>query len=437
MKFGDYSPPACPSLDQQRDALRKGLGRALQWALNGRLDDEPLLEACLRDQRFDAQVEDSRGDWLWRIIQGLCARDRFGVPILHALYELSDERNAKQLCELAQHYAGTGDDNFRNRLYEIVEQKPFADSARLGEEEIIALDNERAFLFAAKVRGRALLDREWEWDDGSLIDLASERFGEGQVSSLLDASSDEAVRRFGEGRRRDAQKRSEQLQQNSSREKMAATPVEEIIRAAGGESKCFWFRGWGKHADEVDLRTILQRLWAEKEPRVTANLLKVFSARALPEFDARIIEMCRHGDEEVRRQAVRALEPNAHPLIREFALTELQRGLRDGYLVALFVNNYRQGDEQRILKAMELPEDEGEQHWLLMDVIKVLEKNPEADCSRLGVIAYALTPCEKCRYDAARLLHQRQLAPEWLKHECRHDSGKECRELVEKDTGST
>ena len=61
MKFGDYSPPSSPTLDQQRDALQKGLGRAMQWAVNGRLDDELLLEACLRDQRFDWQAEDSRG----------------------------------------------------------------------------------------------------------------------------------------------------------------------------------------------------------------------------------------------------------------------------------------------------------------------------------------------------------------------------------------
>ena len=63
---------------------------------------------------------------------------------------------------------------------------------------------------------------------------------------------------------------------------------------------------------------------------------------------------------------------------------------------------------------MEFPDDECELHWLLMDAIKVLEKNPEADCSRLGVIAYASTPCEHCRFRAARLLVNQQVAPEWL-----------------------
>ena len=106
-------------------------------------------------------------------------------------------------------------------------------------------------------------------------------------------------------------------------------------------------------------------------------------------------------------------------------------------MVALFVNNYRHGDEHRLLAAVELPDDECELHWLLMDVIKVLEKNPEADCSRLGVIGYASTPCENCRFYAARLLLSQHVAPAWLIEECRYDSAEDCRALAGTPTGST
>ncbi len=437
MKFGDYSPPPSPSLGQQRDALRKGLGRALRWALSGSLGDEPLLEACLRDQRFDAQVESPRGDWLWRMVRAVGATERFRVPVLHAFYDLSDDRSASQLCKLARRYAEAGDETFRTRLYEVVEQKPFADSHWLGEEEIVALDGEQAFLFAARVRGRLLAGREWEWDDGSLIDLAVERFGEDHVSRLLEAATEEGIIRFREHWRQDRQKQAEQKAHRSHKERMAATSVEEILRAAEGDGKCFWFRGWGIHAADPALRAVLQRLWSEREPRVIANLVNVFSARPLPEFDARLVELCRHGDEEVRRRAFAALGQNAHPLVREFALTELEKGVRDGSVVALFINNYRQGDEHRILEAVELPDDECQLHWLLMDVIKVLEKNPEADCSRLGVIGYATTPCENCRFYAARLLLNQHAAADWLIEECRYDSGEDCRALVGTPTGST
>ncbi len=83
MNFIDFSPSASPSLEQQRDALQKGLGRAVQWAETGCLADGPLLNACLTDQRYDLQVEGSRTDWLWRMILRLEAKDRFRVPILH------------------------------------------------------------------------------------------------------------------------------------------------------------------------------------------------------------------------------------------------------------------------------------------------------------------------------------------------------------------
>ena len=90
MNLHDHSPPTSPSPDKQRDALRKGLGRAVQWAMTRRLEDGPLLEACLRDRRFDTQVEQSRGDWLWEMIRAVDAADRFRVPILHALYASAD-----------------------------------------------------------------------------------------------------------------------------------------------------------------------------------------------------------------------------------------------------------------------------------------------------------------------------------------------------------
>ncbi len=152
MKFADYSPPSVPALDQQQAALRKGLGRAWQWALGGCLDDTLLLEACLRDQRFDSQVEDPRAGWLWQIIEAVDARERFRVPILHAFYDLGDAGSGTHLCQLARCYAEAGDKTFRSHLYEIVEQKPVADAPWLGEEEIVTLDG--AGLFVCRTGAR-------------------------------------------------------------------------------------------------------------------------------------------------------------------------------------------------------------------------------------------------------------------------------------------
>lgn len=269
---------------------------------------------------------------------------------------------------------------FRTRLYEVVERKPFVDSPWLGEEEIIELDGVSALVFAINVRGRGMANREWAWDDERLIEQSIERLGEGPVSQLLDNATDEAVCEFQRMWRQRMKEKAEQEPAISHKERVRAITVAEIVAAAESEDTGFgMFRGGGMHADPTDLGIVLQRLWAAQEPKVIAKFLTVFSNRALPDFDARLIELCQHSDAEVRQRAFRALEKNAHRLIREFALAELAKGVSDGSVVGLFINNYEQGDERRILEAMEFPADECELHWLLMDVNKVLEKNSQAD----------------------------------------------------------
>lgn len=429
MKLVDYSPPASPSLEQQRDGLQKGLGRVAQWAAGGKLEVEPLLAACLQDQRFDAMVEEPRGDWLWSAVEVVGASHQLRVPLLHALHANADEVGAKQHCQLARCFAQTGDATFRDLLYQIVEQKPYPDSPWLGEREIVELDGQPAFLHTVRVRGARLKKIEWDWDDSTLVDFAIERLGEEQVSQLLQANPDEDVRRF-ESRWR--QRSAASVNRSGPQEhanRMKAIPTSEILTAAESAQGCAWFRGWGRHADAAQLRLVAQQLWAAEDSRTIANLLRVFSGRALPKFDERLIELCRTSNHDIRQRALMALEENVHPRVREFALAEMENGLRDR-VAALFINNYQQGDEHRILEALDLPREAWQVHSLLMDVTKVLEQNAQADCSLLGVVCFALTPCESCRFYAARLLMNQGVAPDWLKAECRSDSSDDCRKLV-------
>ena len=427
----DFWPPSAPSLAQQQDALRKGLGRAMQWALQGKLADEPLLEACLVDQRYDRETADPRGEWLWQIIQAAGARDRFRPQILAALHTLSDEQNAQQLCQLARHYAGQGDEDFRKRLYEIVQQKPISEMPWIGEEEILALHGEEAFVFAAGLRGQELSTRDWEWHDNRLIEYAVECLGEGRILQLMDDFSDDSIRNFYQQWRTEQKRLAERSPFPSRREVARAKTVDEILSAARSHNARFGqFRSWGMYADQADLEVVLEHLGTANSPRFLANLLSIFCNRALPEFDTRLMDFCQHEDAEVRRRAWLALGQNADPRIRRFALQQLAAGVSHGAVISLFVNNYEPGDEQRILDALELPRDEDDLHGLLMDIILVLENNPTADCSKLGPIVYALTPCENCRFAAVRLLHGRHQLPDWIREECRYDSAEDCRAVV-------
>lgn len=428
MEFADYSPSASPTADQQRNALRKGLGRSLQWASSGKLGDEPLLEACLHDQRFDHQVDDCRGAWLWEILTAVNAEQRFREPIFDALQSLSDENNAEQLCGLGLHFASGGDERFRKRLYDIVEQKPFVHYPWLGEEQVIALDGDKGLLFTARVRGRQLSTRDWEFDDLNPLEEAIKRLGEERVLSLLESVEDEPIRRY-----RDAwlhHRSTRAASKESHQERMQAITVEEIIDGAeaGGTSPGL-FRGWGIHASANDLETVFARLLAVREPRVMANYLRIFSKRSVPRLNPMLFALCEHRDEDVRNRALTAVAQISDPLVREFAIEQLGQAIQSRGVIELFIKNYQQNDERRLLEALRLPDDEDDLHWLLMDVHNVLEANPTAECSLLGVIAYAMTPCGDCRHWAARHLHKQHAAPEWLMAECRFDSESDTRQL--------
>lgn len=426
MQFDDFSPPAAPTLDQQRDALQKGLGRAVQWATAGLLSTGPLLNACLHDQRFDRQCEDNRGEWLWKLISLTGSASEFRDPLLNALRTVNDEQNAYQLCDLALHFARSGDDAFRRQLYEFVGRRQTADSPEIGEGQLLSLDGEEAFLFIARLRGNNLATTDWEWHDGAVIYAAIEDLGETRVREILSQSLEPEIRRFATGWSENVRSPTNaESQQSTYRQRMQAIPVGDLILAAQSQDQIHLLRGWGMYAGESDLNLVLEQVWKEHDPTTITNFLRVFSNRPLPQFDARLIDLCRHSDEIVQRRAVNVLCENSHPLIRAFAIDQIQRNTLGIPVVGLLIKNYEQGDEQRILDHVELPEDPCERHWMLMDLRKMLEQNESADNSKLGQIIYFHNPCQMCRFSAAQLLFRHGNVPTWLTEEIRFDAEEE------------
>jgi hypothetical protein len=433
MKFADYSPPSEPTLQQQEDALRKGLGRAMQWARSGRLDRKFVLQACLNDLRFDWQMDEPRGEWLWPIIEALGAARQLRVPILHALHAAPEGDCGAQLCQLARKYAETGDAAFRSVLYEIVERKPFVYQPWIGEEDLIVLEGEAGFLFAVAVRGRGLAQRGWESDDGMLVDHAVKSVGAERVQEILRSSANAFVQRFREAWCRNREAQSHVKKSGARAEELEATPVASVIVAAGQKNARGYLRSWGRNASQEALCEFVQHLWAERDTRLLAELLRVFSARPLPEFDSRLIDLGRHEDSGVRERAIVALGQNSHPAVREFALGEAAKGLRDGDVVALFAKNWQRFDERRILECLDPPDELDALHWLLRETSDTLKENADSDPSQLGVICYALTPCAACRHSAAKVLVERRAAPAWLTAECCDDAEADTRAFGAKE----
>lgn len=401
------------------------------WAKAGVLNDEPLLNACLHDERHDRECEGPRAKWLWELIDATGAKFRFRAALLNELRQLPDESSAFQLCDLALLYAVEGDRDFRGGLYEIVEQMPVPSSPQLGESEILQLDGESGVEFIAAVRGRRLHQREWQLEDGFFASEAADLIGEERFLQVLMSTGDQDLKRFRDTWQAIIEGPPSQNPAYEGPRETKLSHVSDVLAAARSEAANFSrFRGWGTRASDEELRQVLNALWAAHQSSEIISLLKVFSNRAMPEFDERILELTRHPDRWVRHWTFNALRMISHPRIREAALEQASLGIRDRYAACLFIRNYEPGDEEIILRSMEMPEDGNQLHWLLSELIDVLKLNPEADPSRLAIVIYSRTPCENCRLEALRLLLQKNAVPDWMAQESRFDSNPDCRALL-------
>ena len=418
-------PVKNPSSSHFRDALQKGLGRAVLWAKKGVWNERNvLLEACLNDFRYDASCEEPRGTWLWGIIGAVGAVDDFREAILEALQTLEDGLAAQQACQFCVLYAQRGDGRFRRRLQEIVAQKPVADCPWRGEEELIDLDREAGFLFAVRARGEAFLNREWDWDDTALVRAAVERLGEQAVVVLLDQESPASadVGRFRTNWLAARERKSPEPGQGLA-ERMRQLSLDEIVgQAENARNRAAVFRGWGMYAQEADLQAVLARLLQSRNPDVLVNYLRIFSNRPMPRFDERVLGLLDHADANVRGRAYTTVAQNTHPAIRHFAIQNVQERFAAPNFLELFVKNFQPEDGKLLLSHLRVPDDPDQRHSLMMDLIKIVEQNPSAPCLELAVPAYGATPCSVCRSKAVKLLATRKVAPSWLVEECRWDS---------------
>ncbi len=412
-----------PTLEQQRDALRKGLGRARLWAERGCLDQDVLLEACLRDLRYDRQCEGCRGEWLWGLLTAAGAIDKFKLPLLQALRSLSPENDqaANQLCELALHYAKSGRQEFRDVLYSIVATTPLPDYRSIGERQLLALDGEAAFRLIAFTRGRYLETHAADWDDVHVVKEAMKFCGEERIHQIMATFSDPDRLHFAEMYHRE--KKAEEEQKVRPRlDDTQVKSVADVVAAAREKTRGYWLVNWGRSASDDDLNQVWEVIRTTSEPTVLDNLLRVFRRRAMPQFDEWLIELCKHNDADVMRGAFIALAQNSDPRIRLFAIEQIKGPDREPEAIKLLERNFKAGDEQPLCDFVEIHDDAEERHRLLMDVQKILQENEDSRVEELAQIIYFNTPCAICRDAAIELLEEDGTLPGWMAEEAMHDS---------------
>lgn len=449
-----------------RDALRKGMGRAVKHvrAAPPELVREPLLDACVRWVGYDMMCEGSRVPWLYEMIMLTGEEDWYCAEALKALEQVrdfpEDSRDLYQLTELLAVFALNGHPEAR---------KPLADKL-LGFEptdgfifqnelpaEIFAVDGivkilrrysrmedrDQAvfscdyFLAEAEKRLRQPLAEAIKRAEGGdetlhsfLRDLEKYRLDEEEADrqrlisppvppqrvppqpsldellSLLDNSPPAPDREW-----TDETFREENFSLFNQVRRAACTPNRRHVASAESLEKAF------------------EQLLKENDPARQFCLIGAFDLMPMPRFDPSILALMDSPFQVVRWATARALSNTSAPEIRAKGrelLASASRGEDWDHGFGLLTASGRAEDVPLILDALSaIPVralDAFDIHNIVWSARDLAEKiaTPK-DAAPIMLWTYENSPCANCREKAFFWLAENRLAPDRLIEECLDD----------------
>lgn len=450
-------PFKIPLNKEQFDAaLQKGQGRTLVHVREMGLGEyeRSIIAACLCNQAYDAQCEGYRTDWLLEIIDATGEAKRISQKLLQTLHAETDNFwDACQRCQITLRLAQRGYEEARAFLYSCLKKWP--DTADvIGAEEIIKLDGADGLVKVAEYLGTLLQSEDGFWIDEGMLNLFDETHEAGagrkvletaavdspQVSFYLQYLDDQSKRKSGycDIQPGGGYLRLDSVQfapdglgshQSNMKSITAATVINEI-ETEDPQSNRYWFISWGHYASDDNLARIFESMLRQTNPDRLCKYLRVFTRRALPSFDSRLLPYAYHDNSEVRKFAHKALSNYSNQSVRELAVEKLKAGrFLEGELV-LLEKNYQPGDAALLERILQIPDDRDLLHGVLFDLVKVFQSNKVAESTNLMLFVYDQSPCSNCRRNAVEILISTGTAPDWLLVECHYDSSEEIRSMV-------
>jgi len=422
--------------DEFRDALHKGLGRAVLY-VNEFGDQEvqdDILYACLHNLAYDSQIEGSRSQFLFSLIDLTNNEHFYRQHILEALTNVTNDWDEYNLITLVRGFAQRGYDPARKALYAKFEQQRVSDYW-LASEQIINLDGLEGLFHVVEVLGSRLLNDPNFIEDDYMISEAYKRFGKEAVLTALfeKAKSSVNVRTYLDKVINDNNNPGDTSQPLSSLSLQEPTldMILAQIEAGEGEFPARYMR-FGYNASEADIEQLFTRLLAETKPDQLLRYLWIFRKRAVPRLDKHLFELATLGDEKFQEAAIAIIAKVQNSAIRDFALYLLEEQPHSVFqgVIELFVKNYQFGDHKLIETHLDVCDDIASIHGVGMDILSLVEAQPYQELTNCLLWVYENTPCAHCRKNVVEILIKWNLASESLLSECLWDSYDETRDLV-------
>jgi hypothetical protein len=424
-----------------------GLGRTILFLDTN--DSGPhrdaILYACLHNTSYDRQCEGSRSEYILDVIAHTNDFAFYRNEILDALGKLSDEvddYDAEQLYELAVELARRSDKQARQVLYDKFDANPaLADFA--GAHSIIQLDGLDSFSIAAERLGKYISvsgsefqvgDRMFTPDD-SLLYTLEHRIGAEETARALPQlrARNPHVETFltAIDTPRQVTKQPRAVRDPAM---ISYAEIKQAIRTSTRLPVLPW--RWAEYASPTDLVQAATDLEVETDPEKLRKYLRIFSKVTFPLDHQILFPLAQNEDEFLAVAAINALQNIAHPSVREFALTMIERSYHSGRMVGLLSRNYQEGDWQFIQSITASQLDKDDYHALGYSVRDVFELHPSQDSTTAFLNVYHRGPCSLCRERFVECLRALEAVPQWLLEECQHDANLDLRQLAKKLSGS-
>ena len=452
---------------QFRDALRKGLGRAVQHVHNSpsEMVRDDLAHACTHFLGLNLQEEmDSRAGWLFSMIEATGEPDFYRQKVIEAIEQMSDSpddtETFSELFSLLAEFAVRGDAELLAIMQRHFETANVPYEQNFGFYDLFRIEGLDALFRLLCREWERIRDDEtlWAWDDA--IKYAEDKLGKESVHAALEKESlvSESVRLYLERLHR---QETERLAKTAERKKMKQKPppLPRLMELIDGLDKdCPPETDW---TDDTFRDTFLRRrnpflqngrLYAQPTPEelelafqqllATADpgrqfcLLAVFVKETMPRLKPRLLSLLDSPLHLLRWGAAEAFGRMSDPQVRAKGLELIAKApdFGDWYLgIGLLENNYQPEDEsllQRTLDLIPVGFDVHELHATIMSLIDLIIANTECSFESTLLWVYENSPCPHCRSRSVEQMIQRNIAPKNLLGECFDDLFESTRELA-------
>ena len=407
-----------------------GLGRAV---LHLR-DNDPcpfrdvILDACLHNKAYDAQIDGGRAEYLVDLIQASGDPAFFENAVISSLGEPPKNWDTQQRFQIARLLAQSGNQSARDAMY-----SAFASLGKSASDvavEFVELDGIEGLLFVAGEIGVQLAQDPDRWEDDELLFNGGEICGKETVESSLMAAalSNAGIRHY-----LGAVETNRTLRSSVSRLDASVLGYSEVKeRIASGNASGTLAR-WGRTASDADLALAAHDLVQETDPKRLIAYLNLFRQRHFPlDFDFLIRLVVSQPDGPVPRHALRVLANVEDEKVRSLAFSLVESGASNRiYAVDLLIKNFRDGDHEIVSAWWNDETDPDYLQSFGSSIVSFLTAHPGSPIET-GLLrkVYERQLCAHCRHSVVERLLQLGGLTDNLRRECEYDSYPETRDLL-------